>query len=614
MSEDLQWPGAVGPGSVVAGYRIESRLGAGGMAVVFRARDERLGRMVALKVMAPQYAQDRQFRERFIAESRAAAAVDDPHIIPIYEADEADGLLFIAMRLVLGSDLRGIIRQEGAMPPARVLELLSPVASALDSAHNARLVHRDVKPENILVHQRPGHPDYVYLSDFGLSKSAATGAVSLTGTGQYLGTPNYSSPEQCRGKPVDGQTDQYALACVAYQMFTGRVPFERDDGLAILLAHVDEPPPPLTGRRPELPAAADRVMATALAKSPGDRYPACRDFIHALRGALGPVPYRHVLAPESARPTRHHRAGQPTVARPALPPGSPILCGVPLGDARLEIYALRDGRIYATEAFSPAWAEVSFPAQLGPVTAITAAGMAGSGDAKTLLAVAGGALHMRMEDGTWIAVPGPADSHERGVQYAEIARTELHGQQGLTGAALDTDGQAWTWSGPSWSWNWQKAPASGAGPFSVITVCYLGETPTVFAVADGRVYRTVFGERSRPVWRDMEAPGLRIVDVACWSYGDFIELYTLDSDGQIRFAQHTRSWAGRSKWHSWQGIDAPPGDVRAITAAAQRNFGIHTGGSYPLLAVTADRTIYQARYVSRVRGSNWLAWSQLPPL
>jgi serine/threonine protein kinase len=234
---------------VVAGYRIDSRIGAGGMAVVFRAHDERLGRLVALKVMAPQWAEDEGFRHRFVAESRAAV-VDDPHVIPVYEAGEADGVLFIAMRLVTGSDRRGILLREGALPPSRALDLLSPVASALDAAHGAGLVHRDVKPANILVDERLGRPDHVYLSDFGLSKGASAG-VSLTGTGHYLGTPQYSAPEQVQGLPVDGRTDQYALACVTCQLLTGRVPFERDDALAILLAHATAPPPSLVERRPE---------------------------------------------------------------------------------------------------------------------------------------------------------------------------------------------------------------------------------------------------------------------------------------------------------------------------------------------------------------------------
>ena len=291
MSEDLPAQLAeLRAGSVIAGYRLEAHVGAGGMAVVFRARDERLGRLVALKILAPALAADRAFRRRFIAESRAAAAVDDPHIIPIYEAGEADGVLFIAMRFVGGGDLRLLLEREVVLPPDRAAEFLSPVASALDAAHGAGLVHRDVKPANILVDERPGRPDHLYLSDFGVSKGAVS-SVSVTGAGQFLGTPDYSAPEQIQGQAVDGRTDQYALACVAYQLLTGVVPFERDQGMAVLLAHLSEPPPSLRSRRPDLPDAADQVVSRALAKVPEKRYASCQEFADTLREALGLAPY-----------------------------------------------------------------------------------------------------------------------------------------------------------------------------------------------------------------------------------------------------------------------------------------------------------------------------------
>jgi WD40 repeat protein/tRNA A-37 threonylcarbamoyl transferase component Bud32 len=283
---DFLGPDEVGPGSLVAEYRIEARIGAGGMAVVYRARDERLPRLAALKVMAPQWAADEEFRQRFIAESRASTTVDHPHVIPVYKAGEAGGVLFIAMRLVTGGDLRELMRREGgARPAARALDLLSPVASALDAAHATGLVHRDVKPGNILIDRRPRQSDHVFLSDFGLSKGVLSGA-SLTQSGHYLGTPHYSAPEQAQGDHVDGRADQYALACVAFELLTGRRVFERDDPLAVLLAHVTAPPPALSERRPDLPAAADGVMRRALAKTPDDRYPSCRDFTDALRNAL----------------------------------------------------------------------------------------------------------------------------------------------------------------------------------------------------------------------------------------------------------------------------------------------------------------------------------------
>jgi serine/threonine-protein kinase len=295
------------------------------MAVVFRAHDERLGRTIALKVLAPQWAKDADFRRRFIAESRAAAAVDDPHVIPVHEAGETDGVLFIAMRLVAGGDLRGVLAREGLLPPGRALDLLSPVASALDSAHAAGLVHRDVKPGNVLVDVRPGRPDHVYLSDFGLSKVVRS-VTSLSVPGVYMGTPGYSSPEQIQGHPLDGRADQYSLACMTFELLTGQPPFERDQQVAVLLAHLNEPPPFLSARRPELSAATDAVLARALAKDPGQRYPSCQEFTEALRDALGLPPYASLttrvaagtrtVIPVSA-PTASMWAHEPAPAGPA---------------------------------------------------------------------------------------------------------------------------------------------------------------------------------------------------------------------------------------------------------------------------------------------------------
>jgi hypothetical protein len=286
-------------GSRLAGYRLEERIGAGGMAVVFRARDMRLDRTVALKVLIPALAMDGDFRERFLRESRAAAAVDDPHIIPVYEAGEADGVLFIAMRFVAGGDLRTVIRREGPLPANRAASFISPVASALDAAHAAGLVHRDVKPANILVDTRPGRPDHVYLSDFGLSKGALS-SVGLTGTGQFLGTPDYSAPEQVSGRAVDGRADQYALACVAFTLLTGQRLFPRDEPLAVLLAHTSELPAPVSAQRPDLPAATDQVLARALAKVPEDRFGTCGEFAEALREALGVASYTDQAAGPAA--------------------------------------------------------------------------------------------------------------------------------------------------------------------------------------------------------------------------------------------------------------------------------------------------------------------------
>ena len=316
------------PGTLVAGYRIESRIGSGGMAVVFRARDERLGRSVALKVLAPSLAGDSEFRERFIRESRAAAAVDHPHIIPVYAAGEADSVLYIAMRFVAGGDLRSVIYREGPLPADRVVSFLSPVASALDAAHAAGLVHRDVKPANILVDTGQGQPDHPYLSDFGLSKGAASSA-GLTEAGQFLGTPDYSAPEQISGKPVHLQTDQYALACVAFTMLTGKLPFARAEPMMVLWAHVTDPPPRVTDRRPDLSPTVDQVLARALAKTPQNRFSSCGEFADSLRAALSrgvTAAWLSALPPSapslSLRPSGDNRRHE--IGPPASPPWPPV--------------------------------------------------------------------------------------------------------------------------------------------------------------------------------------------------------------------------------------------------------------------------------------------------
>jgi outer membrane protein assembly factor BamB/tRNA A-37 threonylcarbamoyl transferase component Bud32 len=277
------------PGSVIAGYRLEQRIGTGGMAIVYRARDERLQRQVALKLMAPGRSADESFRQRFIQESRAAAAVDDPHIIPVYEAGEAGGVLYIAMRYVAGGDVQGLLERERQLPAAQVGAIVSAVASALDSAHAAGLVHRDVKPANMLLDSSPGRPDHVYLSDFGLSKGSLSSA-GMTSSGQFLGTPNYTAPEQIQGHAVSGQTDQYALACTAFELLCGEPVFPRDQGVAIIYAHLSQPPRSVLGQRPDLGPAADAVLARALAKAPRDRFGSCQEFAGALRASLGVAP------------------------------------------------------------------------------------------------------------------------------------------------------------------------------------------------------------------------------------------------------------------------------------------------------------------------------------
>ena len=283
------------PGSRVAGYVLERLVGVGGMAAVYQARDERLGRVVALKLLAG----DEEVRTRFVREARAVAAVDHPHIIPVYAAGESDGMQFIAMRFVPGETLYGVIRVSGALSPRRAAGFVSPVASALDAAHAAGLVHRDVKPGNILVDARRGGPEHPYLTDFGIARAMLSSAGTLSVAGQFLGTPDYAAPEQINGQPVDGRADQYALACVAFEMLAGTVPFKRELPIAVLYAHLSTTPPLLNAIRPDLSPAVGEVLIRGMAKSPDDRYDSCADFADALRDALGLDPYD----PSRATPT-----------------------------------------------------------------------------------------------------------------------------------------------------------------------------------------------------------------------------------------------------------------------------------------------------------------------
>jgi len=283
------------PGATVAGYRIEALIGRGGMGAVYRAEEAGLGRKVALKVIAPELAQDERFRERFLRESQIAASLDHPHVIPIYQAGEDGGVLYLAMRYVEGADLAKLVAQEGALEPRRALELLSQVAEALDAAHEKGLVHRDVKPSNVLIAGAAGR-EHCYLADFGLTKR--TGSLSaVTAAGDIVGTLEYVAPEQITGDPLDERADVYSLGCVLYECLTGSSPFPRATDVALLWAHVHEEPTPLSKARSELPKELDSVLARALAKEPGRRYRSAGELAAAARSALGlaeTAPAKHV--------------------------------------------------------------------------------------------------------------------------------------------------------------------------------------------------------------------------------------------------------------------------------------------------------------------------------
>ena len=266
----------------VAGYLPEELIGRGGMGEVYRALDLRLGRPVGLKVLAADVVEDERSRERLLRESRLAASLDHPNVVPIYESGEQHGRLFIAMRYVPGQDLKAVLRREGALAPERAVSIAEQLAAALDAAHRQGLVHRDVKPSNVLLDRQDGR-EHCYLADFGVTQSASERGPA---DGQFLGTVAYISREQIRGDPVSGQADQYGLACLLFECLTGTVPYGSRSDVAAIFAHLEEPVPSASERRTELPAAIDAVLARGMAKDPVDRYESCAALVEAAAEAL----------------------------------------------------------------------------------------------------------------------------------------------------------------------------------------------------------------------------------------------------------------------------------------------------------------------------------------
>ncbi len=274
-------------GRVVAGYRIEEKIGRGGMGVVYRAEHLNLRRRAAIKIIAPDLAEASGFRERFNREARIAAALQHPNIVTVYDAGEEDGLLYLAMQYIEGSDLSAVLRAQGRLRPYRALDVCRQVAAALDAAHGQGLIHRDVKPANVLIEGRTA-----FLTDFGLTKRIEGTRTQLTKAGDVVGTIHYVAPEQIEGGRVDARTDIYSLGCLVYHCLSGELPFARDTDVAVIYAHLSEEPPRLTSVRPDLPAGLDAVIAKALEKAPERRFQTCADLMSAARAvidAAGPL-------------------------------------------------------------------------------------------------------------------------------------------------------------------------------------------------------------------------------------------------------------------------------------------------------------------------------------
>jgi len=324
-------------GTELAGHQILAVIGRGGMAVVYLAEHLRLGRRVALKVLDPEMAEDEGFRERFIRESRIAAGLDHANVVTVYDAGEADGVLYISMRYVEGTDLERLLRAEIKLEPPRAVSIVSQCAAALDAAHAEGLVHRDVKPANILLASEGRTPgDRVYLSDFGVTKRLHSGA-GLTRTGQFVGTVDYVAPEQIRGEDVDGRADVYSLGCVLFRCLTGGVPFPRETEVGTIYAHLEDDPPSVSELSPTLAEVGD-VVARAMAKSRDDRFATCRELAAAAGRAVGaPAPAQEPAArtpagaPLGARSrARHARRRTVAVVSGAVVAGVAVLTGAAL--------------------------------------------------------------------------------------------------------------------------------------------------------------------------------------------------------------------------------------------------------------------------------------------
>ena len=301
-------PGDLAKGDAFAGLQIEAEIGRGGMAVIYRARDRALDQVRALKVLAREHSDDPVFQERFRRESRLAASIEHPNVAPIYAAGEQDGRLYIVMRLIDGPSLQELLAEHGRLEPAHAAALTEQIAAALDAAHARGLIHRDVKPANVLL-EGPEGEERVFLCDFGITKLASA-ATELTATGEFLGTVDYVAPEQIGDEPVDPRTDVYSLACVVFHLLAGSPPFGRRIRVATLFAHANAPRPLLSERLPGMPAALDRVLARGMAKRPGERYESAGAFasevVAAAGGGTGELAWR--AAPP---PRREHRAEVP---------------------------------------------------------------------------------------------------------------------------------------------------------------------------------------------------------------------------------------------------------------------------------------------------------------
>jgi hypothetical protein len=605
-------------GQEFAGYRIERLLGRGGMATVYLAADSRLGRNVALKVLTSDAGDDTRFRDRFIRESQAAAALDHPNIIPIFQAGESDGTLFIAMRYVKGTDLKALIRREGRLDPGRTLSIISQVAMALDAAHESGLVHRDVKPANILVAEGAGQDgaDHVYLSDFGLAKNSASN-TGLTQTGQFIGTLDYIAPEQIEGKPIDGRVDVYALAGVLFECLTGKAPFDRESSASIMYAHLLEPPPSLHALRPDLPAGIDAVVTTGMAKKREDRYPTARALAAAARAVLSGSAAPLAAAASATSETRAATAPAPVpqpppafVAPPIAPPAVPAPAGSPAApvvrrvDTPVAIPVppgppRRVGHRRSKTPFVIAGVLVAALAAGGTVFALTSSPAVSNALPPSPTHAAG---HPTPKPGT----PGPATApaspgapalSAAGLPSARVNYTLgydpvssqlllVDGTNGTGGQGQGAGGtlrETWAWDGHQWTQATGSSPGVILGSAAVDPAGHL-------ALIGGTDSGAFFGTFDGTGWKSAAGPPTPLLNEVMAAYHDSLVVVGSDQGGD--------DFVVVQQGGSWHAVDPPAGGFG----------GIETMATDPV----TDRLL-GITYTGRTWSFDGGAWTELHP-
>jgi serine/threonine-protein kinase len=630
--------GQLDAGAELAGYRITRLLGRGGMGVVYLAEDLRLHRPVALKVVKDEFADDVRFRERFLRESELAAGLDHPSIVPVYGAGDAEGVLYLAMRYVAGRDLRSVLRDQRRLPPERALRILGQVADALDAAHEAGLVHRDVKPANVLLTGDPARRnEHAYLADFGLAKRPAT-ADSATGS-PMLGTLAYAAPEQLEGVLVDGRADVYSLGCILYECLAGATPYPADSDLAVVFAHLQQTPPSITTANASLPAELDGVVARALAKLPSERYATARELIDDARDTfpeLAARPRRSrravliagglaafgvaALAGAAVYVDRHPSGTSPVAASSSAADGGNRLVAIDARTGRVRQVSLPDGtalgdvavagdRVSVADIAGGASGILQFDRHtLRPIRTIAAANLAGlASDGTTLWAVLAsdtGSATLRRVDSTGgdltqtVNLPeAPSSRVVVDGEWAWFDQPTPSGFDQLVRVALDASGRRETLRGGSVGFIGAVAVHAGRA-FALAAQRPDGMRVLVLGSQSGGRMSEVFAARHRGPADTRSFEAIAATRSSLW---------TLGTDGQVtQIDPNLRAFVGSTAlgagdWtsltaddHAAWAADASAGTITRIDATThQAGRPIDLGGP-PAAAVAADGTVFAA--------------------